>query len=79
MLKVVGGEAGMHLAVLLPKGFGDQAIAQRAALQKLWLWPLSPSYLGESPNQGFILGFGGTPAEEMPPAVEKLRALLRAS
>ena len=51
MLQVVGGEAGMHLAALLPKGFRDEAIAEKAALQKLWLWPLSPSYLGESPKQ----------------------------
>jgi GntR family transcriptional regulator/MocR family aminotransferase len=77
MLEAVGGKAGMHLAVLLPKGFRDETIAEQAALQKLWLWPLSPSYLGESPKQGFILGFGSTPAEEMAPAVEKLGAVLR--
>jgi GntR family transcriptional regulator/MocR family aminotransferase len=79
MLEVVGGKAGMHLAVLLPKGFRDEAIAVQAVMQKLWLWPLSPSYFGEPPQQGFILGFGGTPAEEMAPAVEKLAALLKAA
>ena len=75
MLQVVGGEAGMHLAALLPKGFRDEAIAEKAALQKLWLWPLSPSYLGESPKQGFILGFAGISEKEMTPAVRKLRAI----
>jgi GntR family transcriptional regulator/MocR family aminotransferase len=77
-LEVVGGEAGMHLAVLLPNGFRDEMIAEQAVVQKLWLWPLSPSYLGESPRQGFILGFGGTPAKEMAPAVRKLGGVLRA-
>jgi GntR family transcriptional regulator/MocR family aminotransferase len=77
-LEVVGGEAGMHLAVLLPNGFRDEVIAEQAVVQKLWLWPLSPSYLGESPRQGFILGFGGTPAKEMAPAVRKLGGVLRA-
>jgi GntR family transcriptional regulator / MocR family aminotransferase len=60
------------------KVFCDEGIAEQAALQKLWLWPLSPSYLGESPRQGFILGFGGTQAQEMAPAVQKLGAVLKA-
>jgi len=76
-LKIIGAEAGMHLAVLLPRGFRDENVAQRAALQKLWLWPLSPSYLTGSSRQGFILGFGGTSVEEMPRAVGKLQELLR--
>lgn len=76
VLKVIGAEAGMHLAVLLPNGFVMKK-AEPAALQKLWLWPLSPSYLTGSSCQGFILGFGGTSAEEMPRAVENLRELLR--
>jgi GntR family transcriptional regulator / MocR family aminotransferase len=77
-LQVLGSEAGMHLAVLLPKGFRDQEVAARAAREKLWLAPLSPSYLGETPRQGFILGFGNTAAEEMPNAVHRLRAVLLA-
>ena len=77
MLQVIGDEAGMHLAALLPKGFCDVAIAEKAALQKLWLWPLSPSYLGESLEQGFILGFAGMSEKEMVPAVRKLRTVLK--
>jgi GntR family transcriptional regulator/MocR family aminotransferase len=75
-LDVLGSEAGMHLAVILPKGFRDQEVAARAAREKLWLAPLSPAYLDERPRQGFILGFGNTPAEEMPRAVRRLRSLL---
>jgi GntR family transcriptional regulator/MocR family aminotransferase len=75
-LQVMGGEAGMHLAVLLPDIADDREIAARAATKKLWLWPLSPSYLGENPKQGFVLGFGSTTAEEMPHAVRRMKAVL---
>lgn len=72
-LEVVGAEAGMHVVVRLPKGLRDREISARAADQNLWLWPLSSSYLSEQARQGFILGFGSTPAEEMPEAVRRLR------
>jgi GntR family transcriptional regulator/MocR family aminotransferase len=75
-LEVVGGEAGMHLVVTLPKGLSDRKISVRAAGQNLWLWPLSPSYLGKISRQGFILGFGSTTAAEMPEAVRRLRDVL---
>jgi GntR family transcriptional regulator/MocR family aminotransferase len=71
-----GAEAGMHLAMYLPDGLSDKDISARAALERLWLWPLSPSYLGENARQGFILGFGSTRPERIPPAVRQLRSLL---
>jgi GntR family transcriptional regulator / MocR family aminotransferase len=76
-LEVHGSQAGMHLAVTLPKGLSDLEIANRAAAKGIWLWPLSPSYMGKSSRQGLILGFGNTSAEEMPAAVSQLRAQLR--
>jgi DNA-binding transcriptional MocR family regulator len=54
----------------------DQEIAVRAARQSLWLWPLSPSYLGKVSRQGFILGFGSSKAAEMPQAARRLRSVL---
>ncbi len=75
-LEICGSEAGMHLVVLLPKGFRDDEIAARAARRKLWLWPLSPSYLGKPARTGFILGFAATPAAEIPSAVRRLRSVL---
>jgi GntR family transcriptional regulator/MocR family aminotransferase len=39
----IWGEAGMHLTVTLKSVGSDMEIAGRAARQKLWLWPLSPS------------------------------------
>ena len=49
---------------------------QLAAGQGLWIWPLSPSYLGKVARPGFILGFGSTAVEEVPRAVRQLRSLL---
>ena len=76
MVEVHGSEAGMHLTVTLPARSRDLEIAERAARQKLWIWPLSPAYLGAASRPGFILGFGGTPVAEIPTAVRKLRNLL---
>jgi len=76
MVEVLGGEAGMSLAVTLPTGSRDVEIAERAARQNLSLWPLSPLYLGEMSRPGFILGFASTSVEEIPRAVRKLRNLL---
>jgi GntR family transcriptional regulator/MocR family aminotransferase len=77
MVDILGTEAGVHLAVILPsRSRSDLEIAERAARQNLWLWPLSPSYLGEVPRPGFILGFGSTAVAGMSPAVRKLRDLL---
>lgn len=74
-LAPVGSEAGMHIAVMLPNGFRDEEIAERAARHHLSVWPLSRMYLGK-PRQGFILGFGGVTRKEIPHAVGKLRDLL---
>ena len=77
-LEIHGSEAGMHLPVTLPDGYSDIEIAKRAAREKLWLWPLSLGYLGEARRQGFNLGFGSVPAEQMPQAVRHMRAVIEA-
>ena len=74
--EVSGGHAGMHLSVML-KGIRDREVAERAARQDLWLVPLSSSYIGKTPRQGFILGFGSIPAEKIPNAVRKLCTVLK--
>lgn len=76
LVEIVGGQAGMHLTVTLPKGINDAEIAERAARQNLWLWPLSSTYRGEAARPGLILGFGSTRTSDIPPAVRKLRDLL---
>jgi GntR family transcriptional regulator / MocR family aminotransferase len=76
--EIHGAEAGMHLAITLSKGIRDREVAARAAQERLWLVALSPSYMGERVRQGFILGFGSTPVEQIPRAVSRLRALAMA-
>jgi GntR family transcriptional regulator/MocR family aminotransferase len=76
---IIGDEAGMHLALLLPKLPNDQQLAARAAKESLWLSPLSASYVGKSPRQGFVLGFGNTRANQIPAAVRQLKRLCAAS
>src|SRR5260370_22697575 len=51
-LEILGTEAGMHLVLTLPEGIRDQEVAARAARQKLWLWPLSPTHIGKVSRQG---------------------------
>jgi GntR family transcriptional regulator/MocR family aminotransferase len=77
-LQVVGAEAGIHL-VALGDGLRDRAIARRAAQEGLWAMPLSSCYLGRSPRNGLVLGYGGTSADRMPAAVERLRRVVNAS
>jgi GntR family transcriptional regulator/MocR family aminotransferase len=77
-LEIHGAEAGLYLSVFLPKGMRDKELAKRASMEKLWLPPLSPAYVGAASRQGFILGFGSTAAEEMPTAVRRIRRLLAA-
>jgi GntR family transcriptional regulator/MocR family aminotransferase len=75
-VEVMGDAAGMYLTVTLPEGSRDLEIAERAARQNLRIWPLSSSYMGKKPRQGFILGFGSTPVAAIAPAVRKLGQLL---
>jgi GntR family transcriptional regulator/MocR family aminotransferase len=76
---VTGEQAGLHLSVTLPGGFQDHEIAERAAQQKLWLAPLSTSYLEHPSPQGFVLGFSNTAADEIPRAVRKLRDVMHSA
>ena len=76
LLQLHGAEGGLHLTVTLPKGYCDRAISAQASRRSLWLWPLSPAYLGAASRQGFILGFGGVTPEEIPTSVRRLREVL---
>src|SRR5580698_5068997 len=76
-MEILGAEAGMHLVITLPPGLSDQKISARAAQEGLWLWPLSAAYAGANIRQGFILGFGGTKADEMLHQVQRMRKLIR--
>jgi DNA-binding transcriptional MocR family regulator len=55
----------------------DRKISARAEQEGLWLWPLSAAYAGTNGRQGFILGFGGTKADEMLHHVRRPRKAMR--
>jgi GntR family transcriptional regulator/MocR family aminotransferase len=76
-MEILGAEAGMHLVVTLPPGVSDLKISARAAQEGLWLWPLSAAYAGTNVRQGFVLGFGGTKADDMLHQVRRLRKAMR--
>jgi GntR family transcriptional regulator/MocR family aminotransferase len=75
---IVGGEAGMHLTILVDGRVPDTEIAARAAERKIWLSALSLSYAGGEARRGFVLGFGNTHVSKIPGAVQLLKELLKA-
>jgi GntR family transcriptional regulator / MocR family aminotransferase len=75
-IDVTGEQAGLHLSIKLPRDFCDHEISERASRQRIWLAPLSSYYRKRPSQQGFILGFSNTPAEDMPRAVRKLRDVI---
>lgn len=76
MFQVMGDEAALQLVITLPHNLNDLELSLKAAQQNLWLWPLSTTYFSKNPKSGFVLGFGGTPPEEMLSAVRRLKALV---
>ncbi|HJZ66090.1 MAG TPA: PLP-dependent aminotransferase family protein [Candidatus Acidoferrum sp.] len=75
-VKLLGAEAGMHVVATVGNGHKDRIISERAALNELWLWPLSSCYLQEPAVQGFILGFGSVRPGQMPNAVRRLSGVI---
>lgn len=75
--KILGADAGLHLTVLFGKNLQDRTIAERAAQEKLWLSPLSLSYIGNHPLTGLVLGFGNTQVGKITKAVRLLKELVK--
>jgi GntR family transcriptional regulator/MocR family aminotransferase len=78
-LQLFGENAGMHLLAVLPRGWRDRPIAERAAREGLWVMPLSDLYLGRASREGFVLGYGDVPASDIPAAVRRLRSILESA
>jgi GntR family transcriptional regulator/MocR family aminotransferase len=73
MLEVVGAEAGMHLAALLPPGSDDVAVSKRAEQKGVSAMPLSTCYSKRPNRSGLILGYGGANARQIHDGMRKLR------
>jgi len=76
--RMMGAAAGMHVALLFGDRHRDRELTVKAAQKKLWLSALSLSYAGAPVRQGLVLGFGNTPAEQIPAAIGLLKTLLGA-
>jgi GntR family transcriptional regulator/MocR family aminotransferase len=76
LLRVLGDQAGMFLAAVLPEGYRDRGISLRAALKGVRAFPLSECYLGRARRQGLVLGYGGTGVAEIVDGVRRLRIIL---
>ena len=76
-LEIVGSEAGMHLAALLPPGVSDVAVCGRAAEMGIAAIPLSSCCLKRSGRGGLVLGYAHTSPEQIREAVQKLAGIVR--
>jgi GntR family transcriptional regulator/MocR family aminotransferase len=75
-LEVIGAEAGMHLAAVLPRRSDDVAISKRAAARGVSATPLSTCYMKSPARPGLILGYGGADAQQIRAGIGKLRNCL---
>ncbi len=73
--EMIGAAAGMHLTMLLPRGYNDREIASAARQRKLWLSALSESYIGATRKQGLVLGYGNTAVSQIPGALAVLKEI----
>lgn len=75
-LEVVGAEAGMHVAALLPPGISDLDVSRRAAGRGISTMPLSACYLSSPGRSGLILGYGGASEPQIREGVRQLKLCL---
>ncbi|WP_323121414.1 MocR-like pyridoxine biosynthesis transcription factor PdxR [Burkholderia alba] len=76
---VSGGAGGMHLSARLDAPVADTDVSVAARARGLVIRPLSRLCLpgtDAAPYNGFLLGYGGVPAERMDAAVLQLRAAI---
>jgi DNA-binding transcriptional MocR family regulator len=75
--EVVTGNAGTCLVMLLPEGFRDTVVSEKAAPSDISTVPLSICYQEEPRNQGLILG-SGVNRKQIQDGMSKLATMLKA-
>ncbi|MGO4810598.1 PLP-dependent aminotransferase family protein [Cupriavidus sp. 2MCAB6] len=77
-LSVLTATTGLHLLAELPDDCDDQALVAAARAQQIGVAPLSGFFAPPctSARQGLLMGFGNTPAESMPGAIQTLCRLI---
>ena len=81
LLDLAPDPGGMHLiarpSAAVAAGFDDHAVAAACAAHDVSVSPLSACYAGRTKKHGLILGYAGTPAQDMPAALAVLRGVLK--
>jgi GntR family transcriptional regulator/MocR family aminotransferase len=77
LLDVVVPEAGMHLVAWLPANVNALAVADLLGAHGLDISPVSRFSLGPLAREGLLLGFAGSPPEELRSGVHRLALALR--
>jgi GntR family transcriptional regulator / MocR family aminotransferase len=76
--QIMGGNCGMHLTLRLPTHIPDHAVVERAVAQRIAPRALSSFALAPcEQDNGLVIGYGNTPAEEIAPAIEILAQIVR--
>ncbi len=75
-LEVIGSEAGMHLAALLPPGMNDVALSRKAMQKGVSAMPLSSTYSRLNVRGGLVLGYGGANTHQIREGIRRLRTIL---
>jgi GntR family transcriptional regulator / MocR family aminotransferase len=71
--QILGGHCGMHLTLRLSSQIPDRVVVERAAAQRVAPRALSGFALAPcEEDNGLVIGYGNTPAEEIAPAVHLL-------
>ncbi len=75
------GGGSMHLIAKptadVAATFDDHAVAAACAPRGVSVSPLSACYSGRTKKHGLILGYAGTPEQDMPAAIAVLRSVLK--
>jgi GntR family transcriptional regulator / MocR family aminotransferase len=74
--EVIGTQAGMQLAALLPQGVDDVAVSIKAKQLGISARPLSQCYVKPPARGGVILGYSGASVHELREGMRKLRTCL---
>ncbi|MFQ6200766.1 PLP-dependent aminotransferase family protein, partial [Streptomyces sp. NPDC000405] len=63
-------DGGLHLVAWLPDHLSDSVVSERALSAGIHAWPLSLHVLHKSRPPALLLGYAGTPVDEIPDAVD---------
>jgi len=77
LLEVKPAEAGMHLIGWLPAGIDDEEVARRANAEGIGITSLSACYVRRPQRGGLIMGYAGTPPDQIDKSVAILGRVLR--